>query len=109
MVKKVNQEKLKDDIKNLYSEYMDRVIHLFIEFMEGHVGSIVEWLKNITRIKQIIRKYVISVIVGISALTVTLLGVSNILATYVSSIPLGWWQLMVGLVALLIISMYMRK
>jgi hypothetical protein len=105
---KKGKEKLKEGFKKLYHDYKDKAMTLLGEFLEEQAGNIVAWVKDITRIKKIIRKCMISAVISIGAVAVLLLGISTLLAMYCPGIALGWWQIIVGLVALLGVSMYMK-
>jgi hypothetical protein len=106
---KKGKEKLKEGLKKIYHEYKDKAISTFGEFLEEQAGNIVAWAKDITRIKKIIRKCFISTILAIGAVSVILIGAANLLEMYFQGIALGWWQVIVGLIALLGVSIYMKK
>jgi hypothetical protein len=109
MAKKQAKEKLKKNFKSLFSEYKSKAMSLLGEFLEEQGANIVQMLKDMLKIKQMIRKCIISAIAGLAATVVLLLGVSGVLAMYFKSIAAPWWQVIVALVTLVIISFYMKK
>jgi sterol desaturase/sphingolipid hydroxylase (fatty acid hydroxylase superfamily) len=109
MAKKNTGEKLKAGFKKLYVEYKDKALVMLNNFFKEQGANIIEMLKDMLKIRQIIKKYIISAVLGIAAVVVLLMGLSNVLAMYFTKIAPGWWQIIVGLVILLGISVYMKK
>lgn len=109
MAKKEVKEKLKKGIKKIYSESKGKVIALVGDLLEDQLTNLIEWIKDLTRIKTIIRKCFISTILGIAATTVLLLGIANTLVYYYPDIIAGFWQIIVGVVAIAGILFYMKK
>jgi hypothetical protein len=106
---KKSKEKLKEGFQKLYHDYKDRAMVLVSEFLADQAGNLVAWIKDVSRIKKMIRKCMISAIISVGAVAVLLLGISSLLAMYFPGIAVGWWQVIVGLVALLGVSMYMKN
>ena len=109
MAKKNAGKKLKEGFKKLYSEYKDKAAGMLSDFMKEQGANVIEMLKDMLKIRQIIRKYLISVVLGLAASVVLLIGIANVLAMYFTGIAAGWWQVIVALITLLGISMYMKK
>jgi len=109
MAKKKVAGKLKAGFKKLYDEYKDRALSMLNDFLKEQGANVIEMLKDMLKIRQIIRKCFISTILGIAAVTVTLIGAANVLAMYMPNIAAGWWQIIAGLIVILGISLYMKK
>ena len=79
------------------------------DFLKEQGANIIEMVKDMLKIRQIIKKYIISAVLGIAAVVLLLIGISGVLAMYFTRIAPAWWQIIVGLVVLLGISAYMKK
>jgi|GEM_PF-3728381 len=109
--KKANKagEKLKSNLKELYSEYKDKALAIFGEFIQEQAGNIVQMLKDMLKIKKMIKKFLISAIAGLAATTLLLFGIAGVLAMYFTNVAAVWWQVIVALATLLVISLYMKS
>ena len=102
-------KKLKQNFKKLFSEYKGKALELLEPFIEEQAANIIQMLKDMLKIKQMIKKCIISTIAALAATVILLLGISGVLAMYFKNIAEPWWQVIVALLTLLTISIYMKK
>ncbi len=101
------KEKLASGIKKVVSEYKNKAMSKVVEFVEKEAVNIIGWFKDMMRIKQIIRKFVVSTLICLAALVVMFLGIANYIAE-LSGVSAGLMQIIVG-VALLIVAAIYKK
>lgn len=105
MAKKAGKN-IKKNFKKLFSEYKSKAMDILGEFLQEQAGSLVEMLKGLLKIKQMVKKMLISVISGLAAAVVLLLGISGVLAMYFTNISEAWWQVIVGAVVIAFVAIY---
>lgn len=102
------KEKLASGVKKLVSEYKNKAISTIVDFVEKESGNIISWFKDMMKIKQAIRKFVVSTIICLAALVVMFLGIANYIAE-LSGINEGLMQIIVGVVLLIVAAVYKKS
>lgn len=97
----------KTTFKDLLKEFGTKALGILVASVES--VNVINWIKNITNFKEKARKYAISGILSIAAITVVLLGIASCLAERVAALTIGMSQIIVGLVVIIIAAIYMKS
>lgn len=89
-------------IKKLIDEYKDKILLALASFLEREALQLVEWVKDISKIKQKIRMLVVIVGLVFSGLFLVTLGISKYVVSRVPALANGWGEIVVGVVVVLV-------
>ena len=106
MAKKASSVKSK--IKNVYEKHKEQITAYFMDFLETGGRSLLEWLKEVAKIKEKIRKIVVSTGLVLAALVVVLIGIASYLSTLTPNWPPGLMQVLVGAIAIVLAMIYVK-
>ena len=103
MTKKISATK--SLAKKLYRDYKERLWELVVKFIEDEIKNLGDWVKNVTHLKEKIRKVVSSLILIIGGVFLVLLGLGELVANL-----FGWndsvGYIFVGCIAIIAAVIY---
>jgi len=102
------KESVKSKIKGVYEKHKEQILEYFMDFLETGGKSLLDWLKQIAKVKEKFKKVVVSTGLVIAGLIIVLIGLANFLATLVPQWPAGLMQIIVGAVAIVLALIYVK-
>lgn len=102
------KDKFIKGFKKLVSQYKSKAIFMVVDFVEREAINLIGWFKDMIKIKQMIRKFVISAVLSIAAVIVIVLGIANYIAE-LASVSAGLMQIVVGVVLLIVAMIYKKS
>lgn len=102
------KKKAKSAVKELYEKNKEKIMAYLADFLEQGGKSLLEWVKRVSKIKERIRKVVVSTGFILAGLIVLLLGISDYLATLTPDLPAGVMHIIVGVVTIVLAMVYVK-
>lgn len=102
------KKRIKTDIKNAYEKNKEKVLQYLVDFLERGGGSLLDWIKQILKIKEKIKKVVVSMGLVFAGLVVLIIGLANYLATLAPNLPDGIMQVIIGAVVIGLAIIYVK-
>ena len=99
--KSENFKKVTDTI----NDYTERFLELLACFVEEEAKNIANWIKNVTHLKQKIRKAVVSLALLIGGITILLLGLGQYIAETMQ-LPHYLGYVMMGFIGIIVSMIY---
>ena len=103
MVKK--KSATKSLARKLYSDYKERLWELLVRFIEDEIKNLGEWVKNITHLKQRIRKTISALVLIIGGVFLILLGLGQLVST-IFRWPSSVGYIFVGFITIIVAVIY---
>ena len=104
---KRNVVKKSNIVKDFFREFLEKFADILLSLIEKI--NVTKWLKDILNLKSKIRKYIIVLILGITALTVLMLGVSSYVASQIPGLGNGVSEVLIGLILAIVALIYYKK
>ena len=98
--------KKKSGFKDLLKEFGTKALEIVVSSVD--VALIAKWFQNIGGIKEKIKKGIISALLGIAGLVVLLMGIASFLASKFPVLGNGISELIVGVVIIIIATIYVK-
>ncbi len=95
-------------VKELYEKNKEKIMAYLADFLEQGGKSLLEWVKKISRIRERIRKVVVSTGFILAGLVVLLLGIADYLATLAPNLPAGIMHIIVGIGVIVLAIIYAK-
>jgi fatty acid desaturase len=102
------KESVKSKIKSVYEKHKEQITAYLMDFLETGGRNLLEWLKEVAKIKEKIKKVIISTGLVLAALVVILIGLATYLSTLVPNLPAGLMHVIVGVVAMILAWIYVK-
>lgn len=102
------KKKTKSAVKGLYEKNKEKIMVYFADFLEQGGKSFLEWVRKVSRIKERIRKVVVSTGFILAGLVVLLVGIADYLATLAPNLPAGMMRIIVGIVVIALAIIYVK-
>lgn len=99
---------IKSKIKSVYEKHKEEILAYLMDFLESGGKSLLEWVKQASKIKEKIKKLIISTGLVLAGIIVVIIGIATYLATLVPTWPAGLMQVVVGVVAILLALIYIK-
>ncbi|MBW2978308.1 hypothetical protein KY331_05675 [Candidatus Woesearchaeota archaeon] len=105
---KKKSSSIKAKIKSAYDKHKEQIVAYLMEFLETGGKTVLESLKQVTKVKDKIKKIVVSTGLVLAALVVVLIGIANYLSALTPNWPPGLMQVVVGAVAIVLALIYVK-
>lgn len=102
------EESVKSKIKSVYEKHKEKILAYFIDFLETGGKTVLESLKQMAKVKEKLRKIVVSTGLVLAALVVVLIGIATYLSALTPNWPPGLMQIVVGAVAIVLALIYVK-
>jgi formate hydrogenlyase subunit 3/multisubunit Na+/H+ antiporter MnhD subunit len=102
MAKKKKKASVKSGMKKLVEEYKDKVLLVLATFLEKEAMTVVEWVKDIAKIKKRVRTLVMVIGLIFAGLFLVALGISKFVVFKIPVLQNGWGEIVVGVVIVLV-------
>jgi len=102
------KKKTKSAVKDLYEKNKEKIMTYLADFLEQGGKSLLEWVKRVSKIREKIRKVIVSTGFILAGLVVLLLGIADYLATLAPSLPAGVMHIIVGIVIIVLAIIYVK-
>lgn len=102
------KQRIKTNIKKTYEKNKEKVLQYLADFLERGGSSFLEWIRQILKIKEKIRKVFVSVGLVFAGLVVLIIGLSNYLATLAPNLPAGVMHIIVGIGIIALAMVYVK-
>ena len=103
----VNKSKTFSKVKNLIGDYKERLLELLATLIEEESRNLGNWLKNITHLKQKIRRAIVALALLIGGITVVLVGLGQYIAETVQ-LPHYLGYIMIGFIGIIASLIYYK-
>ncbi len=93
---------LKAGLKKIIDEYKDKVLLVMASFLEKEATQLVEWFKDITKIKRRVRMLVIITGLVFAGLFLVTLGIAKYVVYKIPALANGWGEILVGIIVVIV-------
>jgi hypothetical protein len=109
MAKEKTPRHEKSQLKSALSKYLEEFLDYLLSLLEKNTGSLIDKVTGMLTLKDIIRKQVISVAPIFAAVILILIGISMYVDSLFPAWPAGVSQVVMGVIILLIASLYKKS
>ncbi|MFC1801009.1 hypothetical protein ACFLZB_00910 [Nanoarchaeota archaeon] len=106
--KKKKATAVKSGLKKLVEEYKDKVLLVMATFLEKEAMSVVEWVKDIAKIKKRVRTLVVLVGLIFAGLFLVAMGITKFVVFKFPVLENGWGEVVVG-VLIVLVAYFIKK